>query len=160
MPRRKTKSFIRDVGVDIRFKSPILQKFINVVMKRGKKNLARSIVYDALDIIAKKTKTDEQKAFELFQKALRAVRPAVEVKSRRVGGGVYQVPIEVRSSRALSLSFRWILDAARKRNDKTMSRRLAQELMDVVAGQGAAVKKKGDVHRMAESNRAFSHYAW
>ena len=160
MSRRKTKSFVRDVGVDLRFKSPILQKFINVLMKRGKKNLARAIVYDALDIVAKKIKGDEGKAFEVFGKALRTIKPAVEVKSRRVGGGVYQVPIEVRSSRAQSLAMRWLLDAAKKHNDKTMSQRLAHEILDAAAGQGAAVKKKTDTHRMAEANRAFSHYAW
>jgi len=160
MSRRKTKDFTRDIVVDPRFKSFLVQKLINVIMSCGKKNIARAIVYEAFDIIAKRTDGDEKKAFALFEKALGQVRPHVEVKSRRVGGGVYQIPTEVRSSRAVALSFRWLIGAAASRSDKTMGKRLAGELLDAAEGNGNAVKKKNDIHRMAEANRAFSHYAW
>lgn len=159
MPRRKKVNLRRNIGVDIRFKSMVLQKLINMIMERGKKATAQSIVYDALDIISKKVGGDS-KAFALFEKAVERVRPSVEVKSRRVGGGVYQIPMEVRPSRSLALSLRWIINSAKARGDKTMGERLAKELLDIVDGQGNAVKKKSDVHRMAEANRAFSHYAW
>ena len=159
MPRRKKANLVRDVGVDLRFKSQIMQKFINIVMKRGKKNTARRIVYEAMDILSQKAGGDE-KAFEMFEKAVTQIRPSVEVKSRRVGGGVYQIPIEVRANRAAALSFRWLLEAARKRSDKTMGKRIAYELLAALEGQGNAFKKKADTHRMAEANRAFSHYAW
>ena len=160
MPRRKRKSFSRDIGVDYKFNSFMVQKLINIVMERGKKGAARSIVYRALDIIGKKVGQDDKKILEFFEKALLQVKPQVEVKSRRVGGGVYQIPIEVRDSRAQVLSLKWIIEAASKRSDKTMGDRLASELIDAVDGHGNAVKKKMDVHRMAEANRAFSHYAW
>jgi small subunit ribosomal protein S7 len=160
MPRRKSVNLKRDIGVDIRFKSPIIQKLINMIMERGKKAVAQSIVYDALGIIAQKHGGSDEKARAIFEKAVTLVRPGVEVKSRRVGGGVYQIPIEVRPSRALALSLRWIINAAKSRNDKTMGERLAKELLDAIEGHGTAVKKKSDVHRMAEANRAFSHYAW
>ncbi len=160
MPRRKSVNLIRDVGVDSRFGSGVVQKFINIVMERGKKSVARAIVYEAFDVIAKKAGGDDKKALMLFEKAMGQIRPFVEVKSRRVGGGVYQIPTEVRPSRAQTLAFRWILDAAAGRSDKTMGRRLANELMDAAEGNGSAVKKRNDVHRMAEANRAFSHYAW
>ena len=160
MPRRKKASFTRDIGVDPRFKSYLVQKLTNMIMKRGKKNLARSIVYGAFDIIVKKVDGDEKKAFALFEKSIGAIKPYVEVKSRRVGGGVYQVPIEVRSERALALGLRWLIDASLKRSNKTMGERLANEILDAAEGNGNAVKKRMDVHRMAEANRAFSHYAW
>lgn len=160
MPRRKTKSFEREIGRDIRFQSHLVQKFINVIMERGKKNLARSIVYDAFDIVAQKTNSDSTKAFLLFEKAVEKIRPVVEVRSRRIGGGVYQIPVEVRKERSLALALRWLMGAAAKRTDKTMSQRLAWELMDAVEGRGGAFKKRVDVHKMAEANRAFSHYAW
>jgi small subunit ribosomal protein S7 len=160
MPRRKKKSFSRDIGVDYKFNSFMVQKLINIVMKKGKKGAARSIVYRALDIIGKKVGQDDKKILEFFEKALFQVKPQVEVKSRRVGGGVYQIPSEVRDSRAQVLSLKWIIEAASKRSDKTMGNRLANELIDAVDGHGNAVKKKMDVHRMAEANRAFSHYAW
>jgi small subunit ribosomal protein S7 len=160
MPRRRSEGFIRDIGVDLRFKSALLQKLINIVMERGKKSTARTIVYDAMDFLAKKIKGDDKKAYETFEKAIRQLKPAVEVKSRRVGGGVYQVPVEVRQERATALAFRWLVDAAKKRSDKTMGERLANELFDAIEGHGNAIKKKNDVHRMAEANRAFSHYAW
>ena len=160
MPRRKSVNFVRDIGVDTRFGSPIVQKLINVVMERGKKSVARSIVYGAFDILEQKNKGDKEKAFEVFEKALSNIKPMVEVRSRRVGGGVYQIPSEVRSNRANALMLRWLIAAAAKRSDKTMSLRLAHELLDASQGNGSAVKKKMDVHRMAEANRAFSHYSW
>jgi len=159
MPRRKTVSLQRDVGVDTRFRSSLVQRLINMILERGKKTRARSIVYGALDIIAQKV-GGEDKALALFEKAVAQIRPAVEVKSRRVGGGIYQIPVEVRPRRALALSFRWLIQSAKARSDKTMGERLAKELLDAADGQGSAVKKKTDVHRMAEANRAFSHYAW
>jgi small subunit ribosomal protein S7 len=160
MPRRKRVVLKRDIGVDLRYKSALLQKLINKVMERGKKDLARSIVYGAIDVLTKRSNGDEKKGYELFEKAIAQIRPMAEVKSRRVGGGVYQVPSEVRPDRALSLAYRWLLVSARTRSDKTMAQRLAAELLDAVEGRGGAVKKRQDVHRMAEANRAFSHYAW
>ncbi len=160
MPRRKSVSFKRDIGVDVRFKSPLVQKFINIVMEDGKKNVARTIVYGAFDVLIKKSQGDERKGLALFEKALDQVRPMVEVKSRRVGGGVYQVPVEVRSGRALALSLRWLLQSAAQRSDKTMAQRLANEIFEATEGRGNAIKKKVEVHKMAEANRAFSHYAW
>ena len=160
MPRRKSVNLIRDIGVDPRFKSFLIQKFVNILMERGKKNIARAIVYEAFDILNKKINGDDKKSFALFEKALGQVKPHVEVKSRRVGGGVYQIPIEVRTNRALALAYRWIIEAAASRSDKTMGKRLAAELLDASQGHGNSIKKKNDVHRMAEANRAFSHYAW
>jgi small subunit ribosomal protein S7 len=160
MPRRKSVNLKRDIGVDIRYKSPLVQRLINMIMERGKKHRAQSIVYEALDIVSQKKKLNVEKSFSVLEKAVEAIRPSVEVKSRRVGGGVYQIPIEIRPDRALALSLRWLIKAAAARNDKTMGKRLASEILDAVEGQGAAVKKRSDVHRMAEANRAFSHYAW
>jgi small subunit ribosomal protein S7 len=117
-------------------------------------------VYSAFDIIAEKFSGDDKKAYDLFEKALEQIKPFIEVRSRRVGGGVYQVPTEVRPERQLSLSFRWLIGAAAERSDKTMGDRLAKEILEAAEGQGNAMKKKNDVHRMAEANRAFSHYAW
>ena len=160
MPRRKKVLLKRDIGVDDRFGSLLIQKLINVVMERGKKSVARSIVYEAFDCIALKANGDDKKAFMLFEKAMENIKPYVEVRSRRVGGGVYQIPTEVRAGRQMSLSLRWLIDSAASRSDKTMGKRLASELLDAADGHGNAVKKKTDVHRMAEANRAFSHYAW
>ena len=161
MPRRRRGSFTREIGVDLRFRSALVQKFINVVMRRGKKNLARDIVYDAVDILAKKTGGgDQQKALRYFVESFDKVVPLVEVRSRRVGGSVYQVPREVRPARGRALAMRWIIGAAKGRSNKTMAERLAYELMDAHAGRGSAIKKKIDVHRMAEASRAFAHYAW
>jgi len=160
MPRRKSVNFIRDIGVDARFGSPLIQKMINIVMERGKKALARKIVYEAFDVLESRLKGDREKALALFEKAVTNIRPVVEVRSRRVGGGVYQIPVEVAPMRANALMLRWLIQSAAKRSDKTMGQRLANELMDAASGNGAAVKKKMDVHRMAEANRAFSHYAW
>jgi small subunit ribosomal protein S7 len=160
MPRRKSVNFKRDIGVDLRYGSELLQKFINVIMERGKKNVARAIMYDAIDILIKKNGGDKEKGLKMFYRAFESVVPTVEVRSRRVGGSVYQIPAEVRPDRARALAMRWIITAAKTRSDKTMSARLAQEMVEAFEGRGAAVKKKADVHRMAETNRAFSHYAW
>lgn len=159
MPRRKSVGLIRDIGVDERFGSPVVQKLINMIMERGKKNVARGIVNGAFDVLVKKSGSEE-KAFQVFEKAIGQIKPAVEVRSRRVGGGVYQIPTEVRSRRALALSIRWLISSASNRSDKTMGKRLAAEIFDASEGRGNAVKKRQDVHRMAEANRAFSHYAW
>jgi len=159
MPRRKTTSFVREIGGDIRYNSQLVQKLINVIMERGKKNIARKIVYEALDMLEKKAGSPE-KTMGLFNKAFQSVVPIVEVRPRRVGGSVYQVPMEVNPQRARALALRWLVGAAAERQAKTMGQRLAFELLDAVEGRGGAIKKKTDVHKMAESNRAFSHYAW
>lgn len=160
MPRRKSVNFKRDIGVDLKYGSELLQKFINVVMIQGKKNVARTIVYDAIDVLIKKNNGDKELGLKAFYRAFENVVPAVEVKPRRVGGSVYQIPAEVRPNRARALAMRWLISAAKSRSDKTMGQRLAQELLEANEGRGTAVKKKADVHRMAEANRAFSHYAW
>jgi small subunit ribosomal protein S7 len=160
MPRRKKEDFTRDIGGDPLYDSKLVHKFINVVMWRGKKNVARTIVYDALSILGKKINGDKDKALDYFNEAFKQVIPSVEVRSRRVGGSVYQVPMEVAPQRARSLAMRWLLNAAATRSDKTMAERLAKELMDAHERRGNAIKKKLDVHKMAEANRAFSHYAW
>ncbi len=159
MPRRKKVLLKREIGVDPRYNSLLVQKFINIVMERGKKSIARGIVYEMFDTITKKL-GDEKKAYVLFEKAIEQIKPYVEVKSRRVGGGVYQVPTEVRPERQMSLTLRWLIESAAGRPDKTMGTRLASEILEAADGHGNAVKKKNDVHRMAEANRAFSHYAW
>jgi small subunit ribosomal protein S7 len=160
MPRRKSGELKREIDGDVRFKSVMVQRLINVVMSRGKKGVASAIVYEAIDALIDKAGGDKEKGYALFEKAINSVLPVLEVKSRRVGGGVYQVPVEVRPTRALALAFRWIISAAKSRSDKTMGKRLASEFLDAVDGRGGAIKKKSDVHRMAEANRAFSHYAW
>ncbi len=154
MPRRRVAAK-REILPDPKFQSQILAKFINHVMESGKKSVAERIVYGALDKVAERSKQDP---VEVFEKALDALRPAVEVKSRRVGGATYQVPVEVRPSRRTALAMRWMVDAARNRGEKSMPLRLAGEIMDAVEGKGSAVKKREDVHRMAEANKAFSHY--
>lgn len=160
MPRSKKKEFKNDVGVDPRFQSALVQKLINTIMKCGKKSIARAIVYDAFDIIAKKSGGDSKKALDVFNKAYEQVVPRVEVRSRRVGGSVYQVPREVDRKRQRSLALRWIIDAAQKRSDKDMGLRLAYELLAAGEGTGSAVKQRLDVQKLAEANRAFSHFAW
>ena len=160
MPRRRKAEFSREIGPDPKFGSELVQKFINVVMERGKKNVARRIVYEAIDGLVKKSAGDQDKAMKLFHRAFEQVTPAIEVRPRRVGGSVYQIPVEVPTGRARSLALRWVIDAAASRSDKTMGKRLAAELMEASEGRGNAVKKKLDVHKMAEANRAFSHYAW
>jgi len=160
MPRRKAVGLIRDIGVDLRFNSSVVQKLINMLMECGEKNIARAIIYEAFDILNQKVGRDDRKGYQIFEKALNQIRPSVEVRSRRVGGGVYQIPVEVSSRRALALSLRWLINSAASRSDKTMGKRLASEIFEAAEGRGNAVKKRTDVHRMAEANRAFSHYAW
>ena len=140
----------------------MLAKFINMVMRSGKKSTAEAIVYGALDRIADRTGAGDEKgrALELLGQALDNIKPAVEVKSRRVGGATYQVPVEVRSARRETLAMRWVIDAARLRSEKSMAMRLAHELLDAADNRGAAVKKREDTHRMADANRAFAHYRW
>jgi small subunit ribosomal protein S7 len=144
---------------DPRFNSVMLSKFMNMVMERGKKSVAEKILYGALDKISEKTK-DADKAIELLSQALDNVKPTVEVKSRRVGGATYQVPVEVRASRRQTLAMRWLIEAASGRSEKSMSHRLAAELMDAAENRGTAVRKREDTHRMADANRAFAHYRW
>ncbi len=147
----------RQILPDPRFGNETVAKFINMVMVSGKKSLAERVVYGAMDIIESKGHED---TLAVLLKALENVQPLVEVKSRRVGGATYQVPVEVRPDRRRSLGMRWLIDAARKRSEKTMPQRLAGELLDAVENRGAAVKKREDTHRMAEANKAFSHYRW
>ena len=154
MPRRRVVAK-RDVLPDPKFGNKVLAKFINHVMVSGKKAVAERIVYGALDKIAERSGKDP---LEVFETALESISPVVEVKSRRVGGATYQVPVEVRPSRRMALAMRWLVDAARKRGEKSMDLRLAGEMMDASDKKGAAVKKREDVHRMAEANKAFSHY--
>ncbi|WP_130536572.1 30S ribosomal protein S7 [Thiomicrorhabdus indica] len=148
----------RQVLPDPKFGDTTLTKFVNMIMVSGKKAVAEKIVYDALDILVDRKKGGEHAA--LLREALEAVGPMVEVKSRRVGGATYQVPVEVRAERKIALAMRWVVDAARKRSEKGMMLRLAGELGDALEGRGAAIKKKEDTHRMAEANKAFSHFRW
>jgi small subunit ribosomal protein S7 len=157
---RRSQAPRRNVLPDPKYGSQTLAKFVNMVMLSGKKSVAERIVYGALDRIADRTGRDEEHAVELLGQALENIKPAVEVKSRRVGGATYQVPMEVRASRRETLAMRWAIDAARKRSEKTMALRLAHELMDAAENRGAAVKKREDTHRMAEANKAFAHYRW
>jgi small subunit ribosomal protein S7 len=154
MPRRREVPK-REILPDPKFGNVEVSKFVNVLMTGGKKSVAERIIYGALDQIAKKSGKD---AVEVFSQALANARPMVEVKSRRVGGANYQVPVEVRASRRMALAMRWLRDAARKRGEKSMGQRLANELMDAAEGRGGAVKKREEVHRMAEANKAFSHF--
>ena len=154
MPRRRSPEK-RKILPDPKYKDIIVAKFMNHIMKDGKKSVAEKIVYGAFSKIDETVKTDP---VELFKKALDTIGPMVEVKSRRVGGATYQVPIEVRPSRRQALAMRWLVEAARKRSEKSMDHRLAGELADAAEGKGSAVKKKEDVHRMAEANKAFSHF--
>ena len=156
MPRRREVPK-RETLPDPKFGNIIITKFMNSVMYDGKKSAAESIVYGALEMIEAKTK---QGPLPVFEQALENVMPTIEVRSRRVGGATYQVPVEVRNVRRQALGIRWIITAARDRNEKTMTERLSAELLDASNGRGNAVKKREDVHRMAEANRAFSHYRW
>lgn len=156
MPRRRVIGQ-RKILPDPKFGSELLAKFINVVMVDGKKAVAEKIIYDALDIMAEKSKKEH---LEVFEVALDNIRPTVEVKSRRVGGSTYQVPVEVRPVRRNALAMRWLVDAARVRGEKSMAQRLAAEMLDASENKGSAVKKREDVHRMAEANKAFAHYRW
>lgn len=154
MPRRRVAAK-REILPDPKFGSERLAKFMNHLMVSGKKSVAERIVYGALDKVAERAKDEP---LDIFDKALEAIQPMVEVKSRRVGGATYQVPVEVRPSRRQALAMRWLVDAARSRGEKTMEQRLAGEMLDASEGKGAAVRKREDVHRMAEANKAFSHY--
>jgi small subunit ribosomal protein S7 len=156
MPRRRDIP-VRSILPDPKFGNETLAKFINVLMLDGKKAVAERIVYGALDHVTARGKQD---ALEVFIAALDNIRPMVEVKSRRVGGANYQVPVEVRPRRRTALAMRWLVDAARKRGEKSMGMRLANEIMDAAESRGTAVKKREDTHRMAEANKAFSHYRW
>ena len=147
----------RKILPDPKFRDRLVAKFTNVLMYDGKRSTAESIVYGAFDVIQERYKAD---ALDTFRKALDAVKPKLEVKSRRVGGATYQVPVEVRPDRRTALAMRWLTTYSRERGEKTMVERLAAELMDAAQGRGAAVKKREDVHRMAEANRAFAHYRW
>jgi small subunit ribosomal protein S7 len=156
MPRRHV-AVKRETMPDPKFGSEIISKFVSMIMKNGKKSIAEQILYKALDKIATKKGGEP---LRLLEQAMDRVRPVVEVKSRRVGGATYQVPVEVRSTRRSSLAMKWLIEAARKRSEKSMAHRLAGELMDAAESKGAAIKKKEDTHRMAEANKAFSHYRW
>lgn len=160
MPRRKSVNLIRDIGVDPRYGSEVIQKLINIVMWRGKKNAARNIVYEAMDVVSKSVSGDKEKGLKLFLKSLDQIVPSIEVRPRRVGGSVYQIPVEVKPRRAKALAMRWLIEAASKRSGKTMGIRLASELLEAYEGRGSAFKKKINMHKMAEANRAFSHFAW
>jgi small subunit ribosomal protein S7 len=156
MPRRRVVAK-REILPDPLYNSQLVTKFINSVMERGKKSLAEGILYGALNRVAEKTQDDPMKA---FKKAIENVKPALEVKSRRVGGSTYQVPVEVRPNRRTSLAIRWIIEYAAERGEKTMREKLAAELLDASNLRGGAVKKKEDTHKMAEANKAFAHYRW
>ena len=155
---RRRKADKRDIIPDPKFNDRVLSRFINIVMYGGKKSTAEKIVYQALEIAS--TKLKSKNSLDLFKTALNNVKPGIEVRSRRVGGATYQVPVEVRNERALALAIRWIVDASRKRSEKSMTHRLAQELVDANENKGASIKKREDTHKMAEANRAFSHFRW
>ena len=157
---RRNRAPRRTVLPDPKYGNQRLAKFINMIMLSGKKSVAEQIVYRALERIADRSGNDKEKALEILGQALDNIKPSVEVKSRRVGGATYQVPVEVRATRRETLAMRWAIDAARKRSEKTMALRLAHELMDAAENRGSAVKKREDTHRMAEANKAFAHYRW
>ena len=156
MPRRREVKK-REIQPDPKYREVLAAKFINVLMRRGKKNLAERIFYGSLEILGEKTKDEP---FKVFKQAMENVKPVVEVKSRRVGGATYQVPVEVRPNRRTSLAIRWIIQYAKERPEKSMAERLAAEFLDAVNNRGASIKKKEDTHRMAEANKAFAHYRW
>jgi small subunit ribosomal protein S7 len=157
MSRRKTVER-RPIDADERFGSVLVSKFTNGLMERGKKSVAQRIFYDAMDVVS--AKIQETDALTVFEEAMEKVRPKVEVKSRRVGGATYQVPMEVRQTRRNALAIRWIINYAKSRSGKSMSEKLAAEIMDAFNNRGASVKKRDDTHRMAEANKAFAHYRW
>ena len=154
---RKRRAVKRDVLADPIYKSKLVTKLINSIMKDGKKGVAQTIVFDAFDIIKEKT---SQNPIEVFEKAMESIKPALEVKSRRVGGANYQVPIEVKPERSQALALRWLTQYSRLRGGKSMAEKLANEIIDASNGVGAAVKKREDTHKMAEANKAFAHYRW
>jgi small subunit ribosomal protein S7 len=157
MPRRREVPK-RKILPESKYGDETLAKFMNNLMLRGKKSVAERIVYDALDLL--KAKSNEEDAFAVFKKAIENVKPMVEVKSRRVGGSTYQVPVEIRGSRRTALGMRWIINFSRNRGERTMAEKLAAELYDASQGRGNSVKKREDTHRMAEANKAFAHYRW
>jgi len=157
MPRRGPVPK-REILPDPKYNSVLVAKFVNCLMRDGKKNVARKIFYGALDILKEKAKGEDP--LKIFEKAVENCKPLFETRSRRVGGATYQVPMEVRPERQLSLAIRWLIQAARERSERTMMERLANELWDAYNERGAAIKKKEDTHRMAEANRAFAHYRW
>ena len=157
---RRVAAPTRVVLPDPRFNSVMLSKFMNMVMERGKKSVAEKILYGAIDKMSDKTGKDADKAIELLAQALDNVKPTVEVKSRRVGGATYQVPVEVRASRRQTLAMRWLIEAASARSEKSMAQRLAAELLEAAENRGSAVRKREDTHRMADANKAFAHYRW
>jgi small subunit ribosomal protein S7 len=154
---RRRRAEHREINPDAKYGDLIVAKFMNCLMYEGKKSVAEGIVYGAFDSIQQKTKQDP---LQMFHEALRNVAPALEVRSRRVGGATYQVPVEVRQDRSRALAIRWIINAARSRNEPTMTGRLSGELLDAANNRGSAVKKREDTHKMADANRAFSHYRW
>lgn len=154
---RRSRPKKREVPGDIRYNNPRVTGLINSLMKKGKKSIARRVVYEAFDLMAERANKDP---VEMFEQAVKNISPRLEVKPRRVGGATYQVPIEVLPARRGSLAMRWLLEATRNRPGKTMAEKLANELMDAAGGTGAAIKRKEDTHRMAEANRAFAHYRW
>ena len=154
---RKKRAEKRKITPDPRFNDVVVSRFINYIMEEGKKNVSRKIVYDAMDLIQERSK---QEPIEVFRKAMSNVAPVLEVRSRRVGGATYQVPVEVREDRRIALAIRWIKNYARARRDKSMAARLAAELMAASKGEGSSVKKRDDTHRMAEANKAFAHFKW
>ena len=154
---RRRAAIKKEILPDHKFKDKILTKFMNRVMLNGKKSVSENIVYSALDIVSDKT---NKKPIEYFHSALENVKPALEVRSRRVGGATYQVPVEVKQKRSKTLAIRWLVNASKKRKDKNMSDKICFELYDAYQGKGSAIKKKEDMHRMAESNKAFAHFRW
>ena len=157
---RRSAAPVRTILPDPKFNNDMLAKFMNVIMKSGKKSAAERIIYGALDRIGEKTGKKGVDSIEVLSVALDNVKPVVEVKSRRVGGATYQVPVEVRATRRQTLAMRWVIEAARDRSEKSMAFRLAHEPMDAAENRGAAVRKREDTHRMAEANKAFAHYRW
>ncbi|MGB8327122.1 MAG: 30S ribosomal protein S7 [Steroidobacteraceae bacterium] len=157
---RRSQAPVRHILPDPKFNSDMLAKFMNVIMKSGKKSAAERVIYGAIGRITEKTGKAGGDALEVLSQALENVKPVVEVKSRRVGGATYQVPVEVRSTRRQTLAMRWVIEAARARTEKSMAFRLAHELMEAAENRGAAVRKREDTHRMAEANKAFAHYRW
>lgn len=156
MPRRR-EVIKRNTPIDPKYHDEVIGKFINSIMRKGKKSVAEGVIYGALDIIESKYK---ENPLELFKKAMDNIKPRMEVKSRRVGGATYQVPVEVNPERRLALAIRWILLYSRQRGEKGMNEKLAAELMDASQGKGGSIKKRDDTHKMAEANKAFSHYRW
>lgn len=154
---RRRKAPVREIMADPIYNSKVITKFVNAIMLDGKKSVAEKILYGAIDNLDKR---GEEKGFDLFEKAVENVKPLLEVRSRRVGGATYQVPVEVRAVRRQTLALRWLVEYARKRNERTMVERLANELFEAANERGASFKKKEDVHRMAEANKAFAHYRW